>query len=66
MGNFHPNASSHVAPKVKYVCNTKVSNLREPFAKVVIVVRNPYDTIWEAYMLVKMQSLRASPEPAMW
>jgi hypothetical protein len=38
--------------KVKYVCNTKVSNLRDPFAKVIVVVRNPYDTIWEAFMLV--------------
>jgi len=35
---------------IKYVCNTKPSSLRETFAKVVVLVRNPYDTLWEAYM----------------
>jgi hypothetical protein len=35
---------------IKYVCNTKPSSLRETFTKVVVLVRNPYDTLWEAFM----------------
>ena len=35
---------------ISYICNTKVSNLMEPFQKVVVLIRNPYDCIWQAYM----------------
>lgn len=35
---------------IKYVCNTKPSNLGAKFTRVVALVRNPYDTVWEAFL----------------
>lgn len=39
-----------VESPIKYVCNHKASNLRDPFSKVVVLVRNPYDSLWECYL----------------
>jgi predicted oxidoreductase (fatty acid repression mutant protein) len=35
---------------IKYICNKKISNLKSSFTRIVMVVRNPYDTLWECYM----------------
>jgi len=52
---LHADAQQHkiqrlVDSPVKYVCNRKASNLHDPFAKVVVLVRNPFDTLWECYL----------------
>ena len=52
---LHADAMKHpmkrlIHSPIKYVCNSKLSSIKGRFTRIVALVRNPYDLIWEAYL----------------